>query len=50
MYWAYDPMAQSENSPLKIIMGKKSKEEIEIVYNGPKYVQGGESPRRYRSE
>ena len=38
---AYDPMAQSEDSPLKIIMGKKSEEEIKIVYNGPKYVRGG---------
>ena len=37
-------MAQSEDSPLKIIMGKKSEEEIEIIYNGPKYVRVGESP------
>ena len=50
MYWAYDPTAQSEDSPLKIILGKKSEEEIKIVYNGPKYVWGGESPRRYGSE
>ena len=50
MYWAYDPMAQSEDGPLKIIMGKKSEEEIKIVYNGPRYVRGRESPRRYRSE
>ena len=50
MYWAYDPMAQSEDGPLEIIMGKKSKEEIKIVYNGSKYVRGGESPQRYRSE
>ena len=50
MYWAYDPIAQSEDSPLKIIMGKKSEEEIKIVYNGPKHVRGRESPRRYRSE
>ena len=50
MYWAYDPMAQFKDGPLKIIMGKKSKKEIKIVYKGPKYVQGGESPRRYRSK
>ena len=50
MYWAYDPMAQSEDGPLMIIMGKKSEEEIKIVYNGPKYVRGGESPRKHRSE
>ena len=43
-------MAQSEDSPLKIIMGKKSEEEIKTVYNGPKHVQGRESPRRYRSK
>ena len=41
MYWAYDPMAQFEDGPLKIIMGKKSEEEIKIVYNGPRYVQIG---------
>ena len=34
-------MAQSEDIPLKIIMGKKSKEEIKILYDGPKYVRGG---------
>ena len=50
MYWAYDPMAQSENGQVKIIMGKKSEEEIKIVYDSPKYVRGGKSPRRYRSE
>ena len=50
MYWAYDPMAQSKDGPLKIIMGRKSEEEIKIVYNGPKYVRGGELPWRYRSE
>ena len=33
-------MAQSEDSSLKIIMGKKSEEEIKIVYDGPKYVRG----------
>ena len=33
MYWAYDPMAQSEDGPLKIIMRRKSKEEIKIVYD-----------------
>ena len=50
MYWAYDPMAQSEDGPLKIIIWKKSEEGIKIVYKGPKYVRGGESPRRYRTE
>ena len=43
-------MAQSKDDPLKIVMGKKSEEEIKIVYKGPKYVRSGESPRRYRSE
>ena len=43
-------MAQSEDGSLKIIMGKKLEEEIKIVYNGPKYVRGEESPRRYRFE
>ena len=50
MYWAYVPMAQSEDDPLKILMGKKSKKEIKIVYKGSKYVRGGESSWRYRSE
>ena len=43
-------MAQSEDGPLKIIMGRKSEEEIKIVYKGPEYVRGGELPQRYRSE
>ena len=39
MYWAYDPMAaQSEDGQIKIIMGRKSDEEIKIVYDSPKYV------------
>ena len=38
MYWAYDPMAQSKDGPLKIIMEKKPAEEIKIVYKSPKYV------------
>ena len=50
MYWAYDPMAQSEDGQVKIIMGRKSEEEIKIVYGSPKYVRGGKSPQRYRSE
>ena len=50
MYWAYDPMAQSEDGQIKIIMGRKSQEEIKIVYDSPKYVQCGKSHRRYRSE
>ena len=50
MYWAYDPMAQSEDGQVKIIMGKKSEEEIKIVYDNPKYVRGGKLPRRYRSK
>ena len=48
--WAYDPMAQSEDGPLKIIMRRKSKEEIKIVYDSSKYVRGGKSPRRCRSK
>ena len=50
MYWAYDPMAQSEDGQIKIIMGRKSQEEIKIVYDSPKYVQCGKSHRRCRSE
>ena len=50
MYWAYDPMVQSEDGPLKIIMGRKLEEEIKIAYDSPKYVRGGKSPQRCRSE
>ena len=46
MYWAYDPMAQSEDGQIKVIMGRKSEEEIKIVY----YVQGEKSSRRCKSE
>ena len=42
-------MAQSEDGQIKIIMGRKSEEEIKIVYDSPKYVRGGKSPRRCRS-
>ena len=49
MYWDYDPMAQSEDGQIKIIMGRKLEEEIKIVYDSPKYVQGGKSPQRCRS-
>ena len=38
MYWAYDPKAQSKDGQIKIIMGRKSEEEIKIVYDSPKYV------------
>ena len=50
MYWAYDPMAQSEDGQVKIIMGKKSEEEIKIVYDSPKYVRGEKSSQRRKSE
>ena len=50
MYWAYDPMAQSEDGPLKIIMRRKLEEEIKIVYDSPKYVRDEKSPRRCRSK
>ena len=50
MYWAYDPMVQSEDGQLKIIMGRKLEKEIKIVYDSPKYVRDGKSPRRCRSE
>ena len=50
MYWAYDPKAQSKDGQIKIIMGRKSEEEIKIVYDSPKYIRGGKSPRRCRSE
>ena len=50
MYWAYDPMAQSEDGQIKIIMGRKSEKEIKIVYDRSKYVRGGKSPQRCRSE
>ena len=38
MRWVYDPMAQSEDGQIKIIMGRKSEEDIKIVYVSPKYV------------
>ena len=38
MYWAYNPMVQSEDDQLKIIMERKSEEEIKIVYDSSKYV------------
>ena len=44
MYWVYNPMAQSEDGQIKIIMGRKSEEKIKIVYDSPKYVRGGKSP------
>ena len=40
MHWAYDPMIQSEDGQIKVIMGRKSEEEIKIVYDSPKYVRG----------
>ena len=43
-------MAQSEDDQIKIIMERKSEEEIKIVYDSPKYVRGGKSPRRCRLE
>ena len=43
-------MAQFKDGQLKIIMGRKSEEEIRIVYDSPNYVRGGKSPRRCRSE
>ena len=50
MHWAYDPMAQFEDGQIKIIMGRKSEEEIKIVYDSSKYVQGGKSSRRCKFE
>ena len=50
MYWAYDPMTQSEDGQIKVIMGRKSEEEIKIVCDSPKYVRGGKSSQRYKSE
>ena len=38
-------MTQSEDDQIKIIMERKSEEEIKIVYDSPKYVRGGKSPR-----
>ena len=35
-------MAYSEDDQLKIIMGRKSEEEIKIVYDSPKYVRRGD--------
>ena len=43
-------MAQSEDGQAKTLMGRKSEEEIQIVYNSPKCVRGGKSPRRCGSE
>ena len=38
MNWAYDPMTQSEDGQIKVIMGRVKEEEINIVRNSPKYV------------
>ena len=38
MNWAYDPMAQSEDGQIKVIMGRVKEEEINIVRDSPKYV------------
>ena len=43
-------MAQSEDGQIKIIMGRKSDEEIKIVYDSPKYVWDGKSHQKYRFE
>ena len=45
-------MAQCEDGQVKIIMGRKSKEEIKIVYDSLKYVRGEKekSSRRCRPE
>ena len=43
-------MTQSEDGQIKIIMGRKSEEEIKIVYDSPKYVRGEKSSRRRKSK
>ena len=50
MHWAYDLMAQFEDGQIKVIMGRKSEEEIKIVYDSPKDVQGEKSSRRCKSK
>ena len=43
-------MAQFEDGQIKVIMGRKSEEEIKIVYDSPKDVQGEKSSRRRKSK
>ena len=50
MHWAYDLIAQFEDGQIKVIMGRKSEEEIKIVYDSPKDVQGEKSSRRRKSK
>ena len=50
MNWAYDPIAQSENGNIKVIMGRVQEEEIKIVCDGPKYIRGEKSSRKHIPE
>ena len=50
MHWAYDLMAQFKDGQIKVIMGRKSEEEIKIVHDSPKDVQGEKSSRRRKSK
>ena len=43
-------MAQSEDDQIKIIMERKSEEEIKIVYDSPKYIREEKLSRKQRSE
>ena len=43
-------MVQYEDGQIKVIMGRKSEEEIKIMYDSPKYVRSEKSPRRCKSE
>ena len=43
-------MAQFEDGQIKVIMGRKSEEEIKIVYDSPKDVQGENSSQRCKSK
>ena len=48
--WPNLRTTQFEDGQIKITMGRKLEEEIKIVYDSPKYVQGGKSPQRYKSK
>ena len=43
-------MAQSEDGQIKVIMGRKSEEEIKIVFDSLKYVRSEKSSWRRESE
>ena len=55
MDWAYDPMTQSEDANIrgrstKSVMKMVLKEEMKVIYGGPKSFRGERSPRKHLSE